>query len=253
MVDDAIARVERERVFHDERFGEETRQAQAKYYGAIKDGAKQFTDRVQELSAGADVLEFGCGNASQACALAATASSVYGIDISPVAIADAWERARAAGVANARFKVMNAEALTFPDKSFDLVFGRGIIHHLDLERSFAEIARVLRPGGAALFWEPLGENVLFKLYRALTPNVRTVDEHPLREADFTLAGRWFGSVRADCFGLSSLLTVPFRDTPFGDRLLAATSRIDRALFSLPKVKWQAWYALVDLREPVHDP
>jgi SAM-dependent methyltransferase len=249
MLQNLDERVERERQFHDERYSDETRDAQGKYYAAIKDGARLFDERVLELAKGADVLEFGCGNASQTCELARDASTVYGIDISDVAIEDARERARAAGIDNATFETMNAEALAFPDGSFDLVFGRGIIHHLDLEKSFSEVARVLRPHGAALFWEPLGDNIFFNLYRALTPNVRTVDEHPLREGDFALAGRTFASVSAQCFGLSSLLTVPFRDTAFGDGLLAVTSRVDRALFRLPKVKWQAWYCLIELREP----
>jgi len=252
MLEDANARIERERVFHDKRFSGETRHAQGKYYAAIKDGAMQFDERVRVLAVEADVLELGCGNASQTCELARGAASVCGIDISEVAVADARKRAEAADVSNVRFEAMNAEALAFPDKSFDLVFGRGIIHHLDLERCFPELARVLRPGGAALFWEPLGANVVFGLYRALTPNVRTVDEHPLREADFTLARRWFGSVGTECFGLSSLLTVPFRDTPFGDGFLRVTRRVDRALFRLPKLKWQAWYCFIELRQPVHD-
>ena len=45
-----------------------------------------------------------------------------------------------------------ASELPFPDGSFDLVFGHAVLHHLpDLERSFAELARVLRPGGTLAF------------------------------------------------------------------------------------------------------
>jgi len=46
----------------------------------------------------------------------------------------------------------DASDLPFPDESFDLVFGHAVLHHLpDLERSFAELARVLRPGGTLAF------------------------------------------------------------------------------------------------------
>ena len=46
----------------------------------------------------------------------------------------------------------DAAELPFEDASFDLVFGHAVLHHLPaLERSFAEFARVLRPGGTLFF------------------------------------------------------------------------------------------------------
>src|SRR6476661_2931280 len=46
----------------------------------------------------------------------------------------------------------DAAALPFEDESFDLVLGHAVLHHLPaLERSFAEFARVLRPGGTLFF------------------------------------------------------------------------------------------------------
>ncbi len=46
----------------------------------------------------------------------------------------------------------DAAALPFEDETFDLVFGHAVLHHLpELERSFAEFHRVLRPGGTLFF------------------------------------------------------------------------------------------------------
>ncbi len=46
----------------------------------------------------------------------------------------------------------DSAALPFPDNSFDIVFGHAVLHHLpDLEGSFAEFLRVLRPGGRIAF------------------------------------------------------------------------------------------------------
>jgi SAM-dependent methyltransferase len=48
--------------------------------------------------------------------------------------------------------VSDAAALPFEDASFELVLGHAVLHHLpELERSFAEFMRVLRPGGVLLF------------------------------------------------------------------------------------------------------
>jgi SAM-dependent methyltransferase len=45
-----------------------------------------------------------------------------------------------------------AEELPFADATFDLVFGHAVLHHIpNLDRAFAEFARVLRPGGAVAF------------------------------------------------------------------------------------------------------
>jgi ubiquinone/menaquinone biosynthesis C-methylase UbiE len=47
---------------------------------------------------------------------------------------------------------VDAERLPFADRSFELVFGHAVLHHIpDLERAFAEFARVLVPGGTLLF------------------------------------------------------------------------------------------------------
>ncbi len=46
----------------------------------------------------------------------------------------------------------DAQALPFPDQSFDLVLGHAVLHHLpDLDAAFSEFLRVLRPGGQIAF------------------------------------------------------------------------------------------------------
>ena len=243
--EDPAARLERERDFHNARFEHDDREAQLKYYDAIADCFRDYQARVDQLTVGADILEYGCAYGDNALRLAATARSATGIDISDVAIEKGRARARQRGLANVRLEAMNAEAMDFPDASFDLVFGSGIIHHLDIDRAFAEIARVLRPGGRAVFVEPLGLNPLIEIYRRLTPNARTPDEHPLLRQDFRRFEAAFRATTCRFYGLTTLAAVPFRRTAAKAPLFALTRAVDRGLFALPAVKWWAWYSLME--------
>lgn len=65
---------------------------------------------------------------------------------------------------------LNAEQLVFADGQFDLVVGGSILHHLLApEKAVAECFRVLRPGGAAVFFEPfeLGNQLIALALRHL--------------------------------------------------------------------------------------
>ena len=240
------ARLQRERDFHNTRFEEEDdRETQLKYYHAIRDCLDGYHARVAELAVGSDILEYGCSYGDKGMRLAASAKTVSGIDISDAAIDMGTAKAKEAGLENVNLQVMNAEDMSFPDNSFDLVYGSGIIHHLDVEKSYSEIARVLRPGGRALFVEPLGHNPAIELYRRVTPAARTPDEHPLRVKDFKLFDHYFDKTNCKFFGLSTLAVVPFRNTPLRGPILSVTRAMDKGLFALPGVKWWSWYSLME--------
>ena len=242
----SLDRIEKERQFHNERFQDgDNRQSQGKYYWAIEHGSRRFLDRVTACAAGKDVLDYGCSTGDHALALAPIARSYLGIDISDVAIATAQQRA--AGLA-ASFQVADAMATGLPDASFDLVFGSGIVHHLDTERSLREIARLLRPGGIALFWEPLGKNPLINAYRAITPSARTPDEHPLLEADIRIAESIFPRVDVGFYGLTSLMAVPFRSSPIGETMRRVLVGLDERLLGIGPLRYLGWFALIEMRK-----
>jgi ubiquinone/menaquinone biosynthesis C-methylase UbiE len=89
------------------------------------------------------------------------------------------------------FHLMDANELTFPDESFDAVYGGAILHHLDIEKSIGHIHRVLKPGGYIMFTEPLNMNPAYKIYRKLNPKERTPDEHALVSSDFKIIRNQF--------------------------------------------------------------
>jgi SAM-dependent methyltransferase len=94
-------------------------------------------------------LDVACGAGIIAVALAAQVRHVTGVDITPAVLERAETRAREAQVHNVRFEVGDAARLPYPDACFDLVTCTSAFHHLDQsQRVMAEVARVLRSGGA---------------------------------------------------------------------------------------------------------
>lgn len=207
----------------------------------------QYRESVLRQTEG-DCLEYGCGTGALAFDLAAKGCRSAAIDISPVAIETAETEARERGL-DVRFAEMNAEAMSFEPNSFDLVYGSGILHHLDIERATTEVVRVLRPGGRAVFLEPLGYNPLINAYRRTTPEMRTVDEHPLLQADLTLIERHSSDFEACFHGLTSIAAAPLMETPIGPQLASLCRRVDQALFAVPKVGLLAWMVVIEMTTP----
>ncbi len=244
-------RLARERAFHDEAFGQQTRASVRRFYsvgGALR---RWYDETLAEHAAGAQALEYGCGPGSAAFSLAAQGASVTGIDLSPVAIDLASSAAQEqVPDGDLRFLVMDAERLEFDDDRFDLVCGSGILHHLDLDRAYAELARVLRPGGVAVFIEPMGHNPAINWYRSRTPQLRTVDEHPLLVDDLAQAREHFADVQTRFFTLTSLAAVPLRERPGFPRVVNALDAVDRTLFAAipPSRRW-AWMVGMVMQGP----
>ncbi len=128
--------------------------------------------------AGRRILDLGCGAGETSVYFALQGASVDAVDVSPGMIQVAMKLAERFGVCP-RFQTCQAEKLPFPDDTFDLVFGNGVLHHVDILPALAEVKRVLRPGGRAAFVEPLKHNPAIKLYRHLARDNRTRDERPL--------------------------------------------------------------------------
>jgi ubiquinone/menaquinone biosynthesis C-methylase UbiE len=250
-------RISREREFHDDRFADDSERQQTvgRFYQIVGRMVAEYSSGVLENASGKRVLEYGCGTGSQAFSLAAKGVDVTAIDISSTAIALASQQAQRLGVGmHVTFAEMNAEELALADHSMDLICGSGILHHLDLERSCAEINRVLVPGGTAHFIEPLGHNLAINLFRRLTPRLRSEDEHPLMAADLDFLAGKFQKVTVDYYYLTALLAslIPRQRLPsIFDALLRALDAFDRLLFRLlPPLRKQAWFCRIVVTKQV---
>jgi SAM-dependent methyltransferase len=105
------------------------------------------------LRAGERVLDVATGPGVAAFAAAEAVGPrglVTGVDISERMIAVAAGRAHAAGAANVRFERRDMETTGAPDGAYDAVTSAfGLMYAADRRAAFAEMARVLAPGGRA--------------------------------------------------------------------------------------------------------
>jgi ubiquinone/menaquinone biosynthesis C-methylase UbiE len=100
-----------------------------------------------------DALEIGAGTGYFSLNLLQTGvvRRATCTDISPGMLATLEHNADELGL-EVETAACDAAELPFEDESFDLVLGHAVLHHLpDLPRAFAELARVLRPGGTLFF------------------------------------------------------------------------------------------------------
>jgi len=244
-------RKQREIEFHNKRFKAETRNNTQKYYVVDSKDQLFYQSLLTKYCKNRKVLEYGCGKGSLTGYLLRCQALTTGIDISDVAIDVAQETfKRQVMEKKVTFRVMDAENLQFDSDSFDVVCGKSILHHLDLDKCYAQIGKVLKPDGKAIFLEPLGHNPVINWYRRHTPHLRTKDEHPLLMRDLLLAREYFNDTEFYFFRLFSLLAVPFRNTAFVKPLLNALNRFDELVIdSFPFMKKYSWIVIMVLSNP----
>jgi ubiquinone/menaquinone biosynthesis C-methylase UbiE len=99
---------------------------------------------------GKDVLEIGVGMGADHIEWAkAKPRLLAGIDLTPRAIEHTRKRLDIYGL-KSEVRVGDAERLPFEDRSFDLVYSWGVLHHSpDTPKAVDEVFRVLRAGGTA--------------------------------------------------------------------------------------------------------
>lgn len=208
------------------------REAESYHLGALGDVAGQH------------VLDYGCGTGGTTTHLLGSGARVTGFDISLARLGDAHQRAPQAGLLSCA-----AEMLPFPDATFDAVLGKQILHHLDLTIAVPEIARVLRPGGRAVFLEPLIHNPILEGYRRLTPHLRSPTERALSMRQIAWMGSYFRSYRHREFILFSILPVLaaalLRRRGALDAWLPRLQRFDRRLLAAaPALGRYCWEAVI---------
>jgi ubiquinone/menaquinone biosynthesis C-methylase UbiE len=216
-----------------------------KYYAATQDSKDYVDDWIVKHAPGKVFLDYACGNGEGAIKAAkAGAALAIGLDISSVSVTNARADAAATGVSgNTMFVQADAENTKLPDGSVDYVLCRGMLHHLDLSFAFPELRRVLAKRGKILAVEALDYNPMIKLYRMLTPAMRTEWEkaHILSLKDLRFARRFFEIGDVKYWHITSIAG------PHMPPLMPILFGIDRVLTSIPLIRLMAWIFTFELK------
>jgi ubiquinone/menaquinone biosynthesis C-methylase UbiE len=115
---------------------------------------------------GCRLLDLGCGMGEESVYWAKLGAEVHGVEISEKGLQLGRKRAAHNGV-NVRFYKMLGQQTGFPDASFDVIHGMGILHHVGLDLCIREVHRLLKPGGRAVFLEPMGNSAFVDKMKGL--------------------------------------------------------------------------------------
>lgn len=204
--------------------------------------------------AGRPIVDLGCGVGDLSLHLLQRGARVTGLDLSPGMIEIARRRADLFTDGSFEGVAATVEATGLPAGGFDLVVGKWILHHVELEPALEEVTRLLAPGGTAIFIENSALNpVLMFARRHLTgrfgiPRFGTEDEHPLDKGDYKLMRRHHPSLRLEFpeftfFRLFDRQVLHFRYP----RASGVISRVDKGIYErMPRLRRYSFRVLVVL-------
>ena len=183
---------------------------------------------------GKDLLEVGCGIGTDLVRFGRGRARVTGVDLSQTAIDLARKNVELHGVTAVDLRVANAEALPFPDATFDVVYGHGVIQYTsDPARLIAECHRVLRPGGSGIFMVYNRVSWLNALSKVMKVPLEHEDAPVLRKfsiAEFRQLLSPFGSVEIvpERFPVKSRLHKGWKAVAFNTMFVGTFNALPRA-------------------------
>jgi ubiquinone/menaquinone biosynthesis C-methylase UbiE len=204
------------------------------------------------------VLDDGCGTGAFlefAERRGAQVERYVGIDVSRGMLRHAQRRLKRAG-GDQLLVQADACRLPFAENMFDVVYARGMLHHLpDPARGMQEIRRVLKPGGLAVVLDP-NKTLISRLPRYLARRTDHFDddhksfraselERLVKSALTLVETRFYGYVAYPLLGFPDL--IDFERLGIS-RLAGGLMRIDRMLGVLPGIRRLGWGVMISARK-----
>jgi len=158
---------------------------------------------------GKKVLEVGCGPGGQIPLFAHAGARVWAFDLVPEVVEVARRTCRVSGIEDrVELSVSSVEDMSYADEMFDVVVGFGVLHHVNIPLAARQVYRVLKPGGVAVFSEPLGSNWILEWARKHVPYPRK-EQHgtdvPLTAEDVATFAASFRSHEVQPFYFLSMI------------------------------------------------
>jgi 2-polyprenyl-3-methyl-5-hydroxy-6-metoxy-1,4-benzoquinol methylase len=186
---------------------------------------------------GKDTLEIACGNGIDASIAAHNGAHVHAYDISSQSITMVRQRAQINGVADrVQLEVTGHFAQAFPGQTFDVIMGYAALHHIPLAGLAQQVYARLRPGGVAVFAEPVINSTLLHRIRRMVPYYifpPTEDEKPLNDADIAAFAQPFDRMVRREFQFTSRIWPMF---PHWWSLAWSLHQLDYWLLKLPMLR-----------------
>jgi SAM-dependent methyltransferase len=203
--------------------------------------------RHAEVTAGQRVLDLACGTGVVAVTAARLGATVTALDLTPELLARARENADIGGL-SIDFHEGDAEALPFPDASFDVVVSQ--FGHMFAPRPAVvlnEMLRVLKPGGTVAFatWPPeLFTGRMFQLTARYLPPFDPAPAPPAEWGDPAVVIERLGSAVRDVrFDRGCMLTpalTPAHHRAFAERAAGPVLRLVELLAATDPAKLAAY-------------
>jgi ubiquinone/menaquinone biosynthesis C-methylase UbiE len=242
-----------EKNFHNRRFlNEEDSSGILKGIYKITSNSKFYFKKIISLSiySGCNILELGSGNGAENQVDDTKSYFIKGIDVSEAGVLQAKKKALANNLC-IEYSVSDAHSTNFDSDYFDVVYGSGILHHLEIGRVSKELARIVKNDGTCIFYEPMAYNPFIQIFRALTPSLRTKDEHPLKLNDFNIMSNYFNKIDIKYFHLLTLFSILFIKTKFFNSAHNFLTNIDNFLISkIPSIAKYSWICVIKLSMPL---